>query len=167
MSHPVLARLLSTDRVRIPIEARDKRGVIEEMCAFLADRAGVEAAEADAILGAVLDREEVLTTGIGGGVAIPHGRSESLDDLLLVAGRTAEPVDFEALDGRPVRLVMLLVGPESASGRHVQALSRIGRLLRSVSLRERLVDASTPEEFVEALRAAEAGRSNAASGTTS
>ena len=164
MSHPVLASLLTTDRVLIPIEARDKRGVLEEMCAFLADRAGVEARQAEEILAAVLDREKVLTTGIGGGVAIPHGRSESLDDLVLVAGRTAGPVEFEALDGRPVRIVMLLVGPESAAGRHVQALSRIGRLLRSVSLRESLVRAATPDDFVEALRVAEAGRSNAPSG---
>jgi mannitol/fructose-specific phosphotransferase system IIA component (Ntr-type) len=157
LSQLILAELLTPDRIRIPIEARDKVGVIEEMCAFLADRAGAAPDAATRIRDAVLAREEVLTTGIGGGIAIPHGKSEEVGDLVLVAGRTAHPVDFDSLDEKPVRLVMLLVGPESAAGSHVKALSRISRTLRSRVTRRRLIEAATPQDFHETLAIAEAG----------
>ena len=155
MSQILLAELLTPDRIRIPIHARDKRGVIEELSAFMAERAGLPPEEARRIGEAVLEREAVLTTGIGGGVAIPHGKVEAFDDLVMVAGLTGEPVEFEALDGQPVRIVLLLVGPESASGKHVRTLSRIGRLLRSEGTRRRLAGARTAEEFHRALVEAE------------
>jgi len=151
----LLADLLTPERIRIPLMARDKTGIIEELCALLARGAGATPAEEEEIREAVLEREKVLSTGIGGGVAIPHGKSEAVDDLVLVAGRTGEPVDFDALDQRPVSIVMLLVGPESAAGLHVKVLSRIGRLLRSAELRDRLVRAETPEAFHRTLRSAE------------
>jgi mannitol/fructose-specific phosphotransferase system IIA component (Ntr-type) len=157
LSQVLLAELLTPDRIRIPVEARDKAGVIEELCAFLADRAGTAPDAATRIRDAVLARERVLTTGIGGGVAIPHGRSEEVRDLVLVAGRTSIPVDFDALDEQPVRIVMLLVGPDSAAGSHVKALSRISRTLRSRATRQRLVEAPTPEDFYDVLKTAEEG----------
>ncbi|MDH3734760.1 MAG: PTS sugar transporter subunit IIA, partial [Gemmatimonadota bacterium] len=123
MSNILLAELLTPDRIRIPIQASDKHGVIGELSEFMADMAGLEPAEGAAIGDAVLEREAVLTTGIGGGVAIPHGKVEALDDLQMVAGLTSTPVEFESLDGQPVRIVLLLVGPDSASGKHVRALS--------------------------------------------
>lgn len=151
----LLADLLTPDRIRIPLQARDKTGIIEELCALLARGAGATPDEEEEIREAVLEREKVLSTGIGGGVAIPHGKSEAVEDLVLVAGRTADAVDFEALDERPVSIVMLLVGPESAAGLHVKVLSRISRLLRDPRLRERLAGAESPEAFHEALRRAE------------
>lgn len=157
MPQLLLADLLTPDRIRIPLESLDKAGLIGEMCAFLARRCDAgEEAEAE-IREAVMEREAVLSTGIGGGVAVPHGKSQAVGDLVLVAGRTREPVDFDALDERPVRIVFLLIGPESAAGLHVKALSRISRLLRSETVREELVAAETPEAFYEALRRAEAG----------
>ncbi len=155
VSQLLLADLLTPDRIRIPLEARDKNGIIEELCALLALRCEATHEEELEIRDAVLERERVLSTGIGGGVAIPHGKSEAVDDLVLVAGRTGEPIDFDALDERPVRIVMLLVGPESAAGLHVKVLSRISRLLRSPELRDRLVRADSPEAFHEVLRRAE------------
>src|SRR5690606_7781390 len=103
-----------------------------------------------------MDREEVLSTGIGHGVAIPHGKSSSVDGLVLVAGVTPEGVDFEALDGRPVHLFFLLVGPEAAAGQHVKALSRVSRLLRRESFRDRLISAPDAESFYSVLSEAEA-----------
>lgn len=155
MSQHLLTDLLSPNRIKIPLEARDKEGIIDELCRFMAARCGTTPEETTEIRAAVLEREAVLSTGIGGGVAIPHGKSEAVADLTLVAGRTAEPVDFEALDGRPVRLVLLLVGPESAASLHVKVLSRISRLLRSPEVRRRLVEAESGEAFHAALRAAE------------
>lgn len=156
MAQLLLVDLLTPDRIKIPLESVDKAGLIAELCALLARAEGLDEAEEAEIRQAVLDREEVLSTGIGGGVAIPHGKSGAVEDLVLVAGRTKKAVDFDALDARPVRIVLLLVGPESAAGLHVKVLSRISRVLRSRELRERLVEASTPEEFLAILRDAEA-----------
>lgn len=150
----LLTQLLVPDRIRIPLRSRDKAGVIAELSRFLARAAGVPE-EDDAIREAVLEREAVLSTGIGGGVAIPHGKTSRVEELVLVAGKTEEPIDFEALDGRPVRLVLMLVGPESAAALHVKVLSRISRLLRNEALRERLLETSTAGEFLEELRKAE------------
>jgi len=156
LSQRLLADLLTPDRIRIPLESEDKPGLIRELCGFLAASCGASPEEADEIREAVFERETVLSTGIGGGVAIPHGKSEVVEDLTLVAGRTKAPVEFEALDERPVRLVLLLVGPESAAGLHVKMLSRISRLLRSPGLRARLEQAESAEAFHDVLREAEA-----------
>lgn len=152
----LLTELLTPDRIKLPLESTDKEGIIEEMSEFLARVSGVPE-EVEPIRNAVLERESVLSTGIGGGVAIPHGKTGRVDDLVLVAGRTAEPVDFEALDDQPVRLVMMLVGPESAASLHVKVLSRISRLLRREELRDRLIRADTPRDFHAVLSEAESG----------
>src|SRR5947208_16909366 len=84
----------------------------------------------DEVLGAILERERQFPTGIGYGVAVPHGKTPVLGALVIVAGTTPAPVPYETSDGEPVRLFFLLVGPESAAGAHVKALSRIYRLGR-------------------------------------
>ncbi|HEU4699904.1 MAG TPA: PTS sugar transporter subunit IIA [Gemmatimonadales bacterium] len=144
----LLTDLLTPDRVVVPLAARDKAGAIRELAERLAERAGGSAAE---IVEAVQEREAMLSTGIGHGIAIPHGRSPAVKDLGVVAGVSAEPIPYDALDGEPVRLFFLLVGPETAAGQHVKVLARIARLLRRDELREALLAARTPEEFHAAL----------------
>ncbi len=153
-SQMLLAELLSPERVKIPLVATDKRGLIEELADLVAEVADVPE-EAETIREAVLEREAVLSTGIGGGVGIPHGKTSKVGELVLVAGRTPRPVDFEALDSRPVQILMMLVGPESAAGLHIKVLSRISRLLRQEELRERLLRAEDAEGFLSVLRDAE------------
>jgi len=148
----LLTELLTPDRIRVPIVAQEKAGVLRELVRFLVQVSGGREAE---ILAAVEERESVLSTGIGLGIAIPHAKSSSIDSLALVCGRTAQPIPFEALDGEPVRLVFLLVGPESAAGQHVKALSRIARLVRRESVRDALLAAATPEEFYRVIVEAE------------
>ena len=121
---------------------------------MLARVSGLEE-DRDAILRSVLEREAKLSTGIGAGVALPHGKCSALDELALVGGRTSRPVDFEALDEAPVSIVLMLVGPESAAGLHVKTLGQISRLLREQTVRNRLVGADTPQEFLSAIREAE------------
>jgi len=150
----LLADLLSPDRVKIPLESTDKAGLIEELSSMLARVSGLEE-DRDAILRSVLEREAKLSTGIGAGVALPHGKCSALDELVLVGGRTSRPVDFEALDEAPVSIVLMLVGPESAAGLHVNMLGQISRLLREQTVRNRLVGADTPQEFLSAIREAE------------
>jgi PTS system nitrogen regulatory IIA component len=97
----------------------------------------------------------VLSTGIGFGIAIPHGRSPSMPELAAVAGRTPAGIPFDALDGKPVQIFFMLVGPEQRAGQHVKALSRIARLARSEDLRRQLLAAPSGEAFYQALAEAE------------
>ncbi len=107
------------------------------------------------ILYAVREREACQSTGFGHGVAIPHARSPSLTEVTLVAGRTPQPIEYGALDGKPVRLFFLLAGPEAMAGSQVRALARIARLVRREYVRDRLLEATTPEAFCQVVRDAE------------
>ena len=149
----LLTDLLSLDRVRIPLRARTKDDLLAELVEVVSH--GLPASAAGRVLAAVREREQVLSTGIGQAVAIPHGKTSAVDQLRIAAGVTAEPVDFDALDGDPVRLCFMLVGPDSAAGAHVKALSRISRLLRRAPLRDALLAATTPAEFLELVRDSE------------
>jgi fructose-specific phosphotransferase system IIA component len=149
----LLSDLLTPDRIKIPLVSTSKEELLRELVDLIGST--VEVSDLGDVLRAVREREEVLSTGIGNGVAIPHGKSSAVPDLSLVAGVTRAPVDFEALDGKPVSLFFLLVGPESAAGQHVKALSRISRLLRRDSFRRRLEESRSSQEFFEVLREAE------------
>ena len=148
----LLTELLTPDRVVVPLSARDKSGIIAELTRHLTDQSGGNYQD---VLGAVEEREAVLSTGIGFGVAIPHARSSAVSGLTLVCGVSPEPVPFDSIDGEPVRLFFLIVGPESSAGQHVKVLSRIARLVRRENLRERLCEAQTGDEFYQALLDAE------------
>lgn len=163
----LLSELLSAERVKVPLESRTKNEVLRELVGLIASDSGRaprgstgaartrRSADADAVLAAVLEREGVLSTGIGGGVAIPHGKTPQVDQLVLAAGVSPTPIDFDALDGKPVQLFFLLVGPESAAGAHVKALSRISRLLRREALRSSLVSAGSADDFLRLVRESE------------
>ena len=116
---------------------------------------GGDGGAAEEILGAILERERQFPTGIGYGVAVPHGKTPAMASLAVVAGTTDRPVAYETIDGEPVRLFFLLAGPESQAGAHVKALSRISRLVRREPVRARLLGARTPEEFYRTLSEAE------------
>jgi fructose-specific phosphotransferase system IIA component len=149
-----LTELLSPQRIKIPLTSTTKDEILAELVEVVGQNSSVR--DEREVLRAVREREEVLSTGIGGGVAIPHGKTPAITDLALVAGVKADGLDFEALDGKPVKLFFLLVGPESAAGQHVKALSRISRLLRRDSFRVRLMEATTPEDFYSIIVEAEA-----------
>lgn len=149
-----LSELLTPNRIRVPLQAGDKEGVLRELVAFLLGGNGPGSEE---ILGAILERERQFPTGIGYGVAVPHGKTPALPNLTVVAGTTDRPVAYETIDGEPVRLFFLLAGPESQAGEHVKALSRISRLVRREPVRARLLGARTPEEFYRTVIEAEGG----------
>ena len=149
----LLTELLTPDRVVVPLAARDKAGIIAELTRHLVARSGGEYSQ---VLEAVEERENVLSTGIGFGVAIPHARSAAVRELSVVCGLSPIPVPYDSLDGDPVRLFFLIVGPDAAAGDHVKVLSRIARLVRRDTLREQLCQADTPDQFYSALLDAEA-----------
>jgi len=142
---------LTPGRIRVPLIGPDKVSIIRELVGLAAD-----GGPTGDILRSVLAREAAFSTGIGHGVAIPHGKTSSVAELRLAAGISAAPLAFDALDGQPVRLFFLLIGPERSSADHVQALSRISRLVRRAAFREQLLASVTPDEFYQTLARAEA-----------
>jgi mannitol/fructose-specific phosphotransferase system IIA component (Ntr-type) len=148
----LLSQLLTPDRIRVPLDSRDKPGVLRELVDLLARTSG---GDRDDVLASVIEREGAQSTGFGHGIAIPHGRTPTLTGLALVAGRSCVPIPYGAVDGQPVRLFFLVAGPESAAGDQVRVLARIARLVRRDYLRERLLRAATAEEFAEVVREAE------------
>jgi mannitol/fructose-specific phosphotransferase system IIA component (Ntr-type) len=122
-----LSNILTPNRIRVPLQATDKTGVITELIDLLAATGGLT--NRDVALDAVLRREAERTTGIGYGLAIPHGKSEGSKQLVMAAGKPGVPVDFQSLDGRPVTFVVLLVSPPEQTGPHIQALAKISRLM--------------------------------------
>ena len=149
----LLSELLTPERVRVPLQGASKQALLEELVGVL--QASGAVADGAAVLMSVQARERVLSTGVGCGVAIPHGRSDSVPALAMAAGVTDAPVDFDSLDGQPVRLLFLLVGSDDSAGLHVKALSRISRLVRKDEFRTRLAGARSPEEFLAVLAEAE------------
>lgn len=146
--------MLVPERVKVPLEGLDKGSILAELVELLARSADL-AAQRDEIHRAVWEREEVLSTGIGEGIALPHAKIAGLDAIAMAAGVCREPVEFGALDGRPVRLLFLLLGPETAAASQVRLLSRISRLLSDRSLRRRLMAVADAELFCQILRDAE------------
>jgi mannitol/fructose-specific phosphotransferase system IIA component (Ntr-type) len=143
---------LTLQRIRVPLAAADKAAAIRELAAAATEGKGTVV---DEVVQAIEERERMYSTGLGYGVAMPHARSGELTDVRLAAGVSAVPIDFGAIDGEPVRLFFLLVGPEREAGTHVKALSRLARMVRRLDVRTRLVGARSGEEFFRHLRDAE------------
>lgn len=144
-----LTDILTEDRVKIPLGNIDKEKIIEEMIGVIDD--SVKLQNKPEILKAVLDREAVMSTGVGDEVAIPHGKSESLKEIVAALGVTKQPIEFNALDDKPVRLVWLLVGPHDKTGPHLKALSRISRLMHKKEFRERLIHAAAAKDAIDVI----------------
>jgi len=144
-----LTEILTDARIDLDLKADDKDQVIERLVDLVVADGATR--DRDAVLKAVRAREQLMSTGVGNGVAIPHGKTNVVDGLIAAFGRCAEPVAYEALDGQPVTLVFLLVGPEEAAGPHIKALSRISRLLSYEEFRVRLNNARTPGEVLTAI----------------
>lgn len=151
----LLTDLLSAERIKVPLESSTKEAVMRELLEVALPGRSPETL--DAVFEALLAREEVLSTGIGDGIAIPHAKTPHVEQLLVAAGVSPRPVDFDALDGRPAYLFFMLLGPESAASAHVKALGRISRVLRREELREALRRAPDARTVLELVAASEAG----------
>jgi len=141
-----LRDLLSEEVVRMPLKNTEKNSIIEELVELLY-RAG-KLKDRDKALQAVLERERIMSTGMGEGVAIPHAKTVAVDGLVAAFGITSKDVDFQSIDDKPVRLVFLLIGPMDPTGPHLQALSRISRLMHRGELREKLISASSEADIL-------------------
>lgn len=105
---------------------------------------------------AIFEREKIMSTGVGNGFAIPHGKTDAVSDIVAAFAVTSEPIDYQSLDEQPVRLVFLLVGKDSMVGPHIKLLSRISRLMNKEEFRKKLLAAASPKEVLDIFRAEEA-----------
>jgi fructose PTS system EIIBC or EIIC component len=97
----------------------------------------------------VLERERIMSTGVGKGFAIPHGKTNAVNDMLASFGKSNEPIEYDSLDGEPVKLVFLLIGKDNLVSKHIKLLSRISRMMNKDEFREKLISAQTTEEILE------------------
>ena len=141
--------ILARDAVILDLGVQTKREVLAEMANALAK---VEPQiEADRLLEVLLEREALQSTGIGEGVAIPHGKMVGLDRLVASFARSHEGVEFEAIDGQPTHHFFLLVVPEHSGGQYLKALARISRFFRDPTFRQRLSEVESLEDVIRAI----------------
>ena len=144
-----LTEILKPQNIKVPLEAKVKTEAIGELVNLLA--ANGDLTDPKKVLEAVLDREATRTTGIGNGLAIPHGKCTGTDHLVMAIGRPATPIDFQAIDGRPVSLIWLLSSPPDKTGPHIHALARISRLMTIDRFRQALTTATTSQEIYDSI----------------
>ena len=140
---PRLEDILSISAVKVPLTATTRQGVIDELVDLLAAQGDI--GDPEQLKRSVWEREQQRSTGIGEGLAIPHGKCASAKRLALAAGIPSAPVDFQSIDRKPVRLVLLLISPPERITDHIQTLGRISRTLSSVQMRERAYSAVDPQ----------------------
>lgn len=126
------------------LKSRTKKEVLVELADVFSH--GDTGLDRDTLIEVLLEREKLGSTGIGDGIAIPHGKLAGLEKLIISFGKSATGVDFDSLDGRPVYIFFLLLAPENSAGQHLKALARISRMLKDVSFRESLLKAETSED---------------------
>jgi PTS system nitrogen regulatory IIA component len=129
------------------LQSKNKKGVLEELAGVLVNQGKLP--DLEHVVEVLLDREKLGSTGIGDGIAIPHGKIRDLRQVVTSFGRSREGVDFESIDQKPTHLFFLLVAPENSAGIHLKALARISRLLKDPNFRRRLMEAEGAEELFE------------------
>jgi len=150
-----VTEILDPQCVLVPLVAGTKREAIDALVDALASTGRVS--DAAAVKKSVWDREQQRSTGIGEGLAIPHGKTAAAHGLCMAVGRLSQPIEYDSIDRKPVRLVVLLVSPPERTSDHIQALGRISRLMTNPAFREQVYSAAGPAELLELFRAAERG----------
>lgn len=146
--------VLTENLVRTNLAGETKEEIINAMI----DLAGQspKVLDKEKVRQAIFEREKIMSTGVGNGFAIPHGKTDAIKDIVAAFATTAHPIDYQSLDDKPVRLVFLLVGKDNMVGPHIKLLSRISRLMGKEEFRNRLIELQTPAEIIEAFRQEEA-----------
>ena len=133
--------------MRIGLVGTTKNEIIEELVDMIA--AAGPSLNKEPLLNSVMEREAQMSTGMKNGIAIPHGKTDAVSELYAAAGVSAEPVDFDSLDGEPSRIFVMTISPASRTGPHLQFLAEVSRILTREGLRERIAAAETSSELLE------------------
>ena len=139
--------LIEEDIIKIPLEAKTKPDVIKELVDVLKKAGKIE--DAESVFRAVMLRENMGSTGLEKGIAVPHAKTHTVNNLVLAIGVSPEGIDFDSLDGEPSKLFFLLIATPQQAGPHIEALSEIARLTRSSNFCKLLLNAKTPKEIVD------------------
>jgi fructose-specific phosphotransferase system IIA component len=142
-----VSELLKTEFVIPQLKGETKEDVINELIDLFKNDPRVE--DIEKIRTAVLEREKVMSTGVGKGFAIPHGKSNAVKEIIGAFGKVSDGIDYDSLDGNPVHLIFLLVGKDNLISTHIKLLSRISRLMNKDDFRHRLMEANSAEEIVK------------------
>ncbi|AKJ63628.1 PTS sugar transporter subunit IIA [Kiritimatiella glycovorans] len=144
-----LKKVLSPELVFTDLEAEDKDGLITEMVDRLVARGLLK--DRQSALEAVREREAKMSTGMQNGIAIPHGKTGTVEQLVAAVGVKPEGIDFDSLDGRPARIIIMTLSPADRTGPHIQFIAEVGRLLSREEVREAILSARSREEILRAL----------------
>ena len=147
-----LAEFLDCDAIKTSLPGGNKRSLLQQLANLAAQRLGVDA---PIVNSALSDREQLGSTGFGQGVAIPHAKIDGLGKIYGLFARLGEPVDYKAIDGRPVDLVFLLLSPPGAGAEHLKALAAISRVTRDAATLERLRGARSRDALAAVLMGAD------------
>ena len=149
-----ITEVLEEQLVQTGLSGTTKEEVIDAMIDIAARSSRV--LDREKVRQAIFEREKIMSTGVGNGFAIPHGKTDAVSDIVAAFAVTAQPIDYQSLDDKPVRLVFLLVGKDNMVGPHIKLLSRISRLMGKEDFRNKLLELQTPKEILEAFRKEEA-----------
>lgn len=142
----ILTQILQTNCVKVPVEGTDKKAVITELVDLVDQHTTGLILDKKTVLDAVLQREEARSTGIGSGIAIPHGKNAAVRKLTMALGIASKPIDFNSVDGKGVKIIILLLSPSDQTGPHIQALAKITRLTTDDGFKEKLGGVGSAEE---------------------
>lgn len=148
-----ISDILTEDLVKIHLQGDTKESVINEMIELISNSSKV--LDKEKVRSAIFDREKIMTTGVGNGFAIPHGKTDAITDIIAAFGITENPIDYQALDEKPVRILFLLVGKENMVGPHIKLLSRISRLMNKDEFRQKLLTLTSAAEVIETIKTEE------------
>ncbi len=149
-----LTDYLNPDSIAIGLQADSKEDLLDQVLK-LADK-NPHVLDAKKVRQAVMEREKIMSTGVGKSFAIPHGKTDAVDDIVLAFATTAKPVEYGSMDNEPVRLVLLLVSKESLVSQRLRLLSRASKVMNSDSARAALLNAKSPEEIISIFNQEEA-----------
>ena len=141
-----MSQLLKKELIKLEIDSRDKESAIKELAELM--RNSSEVADADLFLHDVYEREQLGSTGVGEGIALPHARSEGMQKLIIVFGRSTKGIDFNALDANPVQLIFLIGTPKDDVGNYLKTLAHLSRLLKKEYFRKKLLAAASCDEVL-------------------
>ena len=143
-----LSELINSDSIVSPLKVGSKKQALQELAQVAESVTGISSRD---IFATVLQRERLGSTGVGQGIAIPHGKLDGLDRLFAIFARLDTPIGFDAMDDQPVDLIFMLLAPESAVADHLKALARISRTLRDPSITQKLRDSASKAEIYSIL----------------
>lgn len=144
-----ISEFLNESTIKVNLEARSKTVAIEELVDLLVEQHEISLSDRATVIESVMAREKTVSTGMENGIAIPHGAVDSIDNIVASLGVKKAGLDFQSFDGKPAHIIILLALPAGKTGASVQTMAGISRIMTHRELRERILDAETPEEVMD------------------